>query len=78
MNKSFILKACLFVTGLAGIVTEYTLSTFATYFLGNSVLQWSLIVSFMLFAMGLGARVSRYLENKLAASFVTRKLPYRW
>jgi spermidine synthase len=70
MNKSFILKACLFVTGLAGIVTEYTLSTFATYFLGNSVLQWSLIVSFMLFAMGLGARVSRYLENKLAASFV--------
>lgn len=72
MNKlrSNILKLALFATGLSGIVAEYILSTLATYFLGDSVLQWTLIVSVMLFSMGLGSRFSKYLKKNLLQKFI--------
>jgi spermidine synthase len=74
-NKSRVLKLALFATGLSGIVAEYILSTLATYFLGDSVFQWTMILSIMLFAMGLGARLSmnfktQILEKFLIAEFV--------
>ncbi len=68
--RSLILKVSLFATGLSGIVAEYILSTLATYFLGNSILQWTLVLSFMLFAMGLGSRVSRYFQGGLLEKFI--------
>lgn len=67
---STLLKAALFATGLAGIVSEYTLSTLATYFLGDSVFQFTMIVSTMLFSMGLGSRLSKRIENNLIEKFV--------
>ena len=69
-NTSFFLKAALFATGLAGIVSEYTLSTLATYFLGDSVFQWTMIVSIMLFSMGLGSRFSKRLDDNLLQKFI--------
>ena len=68
--RSNILKLALFATGLSGIVAEYILSTLATYFLGDSVLQWTLIVSVMLFSMGLGSRFSQYLRKNLLQQFI--------
>lgn len=67
---STLLKAALFATGLAGIVSEYTLSTLATYFLGDSVFQFTMIVSTMLFSMGLGSRLSKRIEHNLIEKFV--------
>lgn len=67
---STLLKAALFATGLAGIVSEYTLSTLATYFLGDSVFQFTMIVSTMLFSMGLGSRLSKRIETNLIEKFV--------
>ncbi|MFY0601775.1 MAG: polyamine aminopropyltransferase [Cyclobacteriaceae bacterium] len=67
---STFLKAALFATGLSGIVSEYTLSTLATYFLGDSVFQWTMIVSIMLFSMGLGSRLSKRFEDSLLEKFV--------
>lgn len=69
-GRSFVLKACIFATGLAGIVAEYVLSTLASYLLGNAVLQWTLTVSLMLFAMGVGSRLSKYIRRHLLDSFV--------
>lgn len=69
-STSFFLKAALFATGLAGIVSEYTLSTLATYFLGDSVFQWTMIVSIMLFSMGLGSRLSKRFEDDLLTKFI--------
>ena len=69
-NQSNILKLALFATGLSGIVAEYILSTLATYFLGNSVLQWTMILSIMLFSMGLGSRISRSFEKDLLRKFI--------
>ena len=70
MQRSFILKLALFATGLSGIVAEYILATLATYFLGNGVLQWTMIVSVMMFSMGLGSRFSRSLHKQLLQKFV--------
>ena len=67
---SNILKLALFATGLSGIVAEYVLSTLATYFLGDSVFQWTMIVSIMLFSMGLGSRISKYFSENLLQKFI--------
>ena len=69
-KTSTLLKIALFATGLAGIVSEYTISTLATYFLGDSVFQWTMIVSMMLFSMGLGSRLSKKFEEKLLEKFI--------
>ena len=70
MNKSTVLKAAMFATGLSGIVAEYILSTLATYFLGDSVFQWTMTVSTMMFAMGLGSRVSKVFKKNLLRKFL--------
>ena len=67
---SFVLKACVFTTGCATIVTEYTLATLASYLLGDSILQWTIVISLMLFSMGLGSRYSRKYEGQLLDRFV--------
>jgi len=67
---SLILKACVFATGCAAIVTEYTLATLASYLLGDAILQWTIVISLMLFSMGLGSRYSRKYEARLLDRFV--------
>ena len=74
MLKSNILKLALFATGLSGIVAEYMLSTMATYFIGDSVFHWTMIISTMLFAMGLGSRLTRLISGSLLAWFVGLEL----
>lgn len=69
-GASRVLKWCVFATGLAGIVAEYVLATLATYLLGNAVLQWTVVMSLMLFAMGVGSRVSRHIKTNLLDAFV--------
>ena len=69
-KNSFVLKAAIFATGFAGIVAEYILSTLATYFIGNSIFQWTMIVSLMLFCMGLGSRLSKLITSNLIWNFL--------
>jgi spermidine synthase len=69
-----VLKLAIFATGLAGIVAEYAMCTLASYLLGNAVLQWSMVISLMLFAMGLGSRFTRRLEQNLTETLVVVEL----
>ena len=69
-----VLKACIFATGLAGIVAEYVMATLASYLLGDAVLQWTLTVSLMLFAMGVGSRLSRFIRGSVLDAFVIVEL----
>ena len=69
-SSNILLKACIFATGLAGIVAEYVMCTLASYLLGNTVLQWTITVSLMLFAMGLGSRMSKYIKSDLLDAFI--------
>lgn len=73
-NYSRLLKISIFATGLSGIVAEYVLATSATYFLGDSVFQWTIILSIMLFAMGLGSRFSKKIDKALIESYITLEL----
>lgn len=73
-SPSFALKTALFATGLSGIVAEYILSTLASYFLGDSITQWTLTVSVMLFAMGVGSGLSRYIQSWLLDAFLVIEL----
>lgn len=69
-GQSLILMTALFATGLSGIVAEYVLATLATYFLGDSVFQWTIVLSLMLFSMGLGSRFSKMFEKNLLETFI--------
>lgn len=69
-NLSFILKVCMFATGCAAMVTEYTLATLASYLLGNTILQWTVVISLMMFSMGVGSRQSRKLKGDLLDRYV--------
>jgi spermidine synthase len=73
-RKSTVLKIALFATGFSGIVAEYILSTLASYFIGNAILQFTLIVSIMLFSMGLGSRLSRVFDKNIIFYFVVSEL----
>ncbi len=67
---SLALKFCLFATGCAAVVTEYTLATLASYMLGDAIFQWTAVISLMLFSMGLGSRKSRQLTGHLLDRYV--------
>jgi spermidine synthase len=73
-SEKNILKIALFATGCAGIIAEFVLSTLATYLSGNAVFQWTLVMSFMLFAMGLGSRISRVFQTRLLEWFLMTEL----
>lgn len=70
INVGRYLKLSLFATGFAGIVAEFVLATLATYLIGNPILQWTLVMSFMLFAMGVGSRISKYFHDYLLEIFI--------
>jgi len=67
---STVLKISVFATGCAGIVAEFVLSTLATYIIGNAILQWTVVMSLMFFAMGLGSRVSAVFRSRLLDNFI--------
>ena len=71
---SKLLQWSLFATGFSAIVAEYLLSTLASYFIGNAIIQWTLVVSLMLFAMGLGSRLSSIFRNNLLEHFILLEL----
>ncbi len=73
-QKSNVLKIALFATGISGIVAECILSTLASYFIGDAVVQFALIVSTMLFSMGLGSRLSKQIDKNLLLNFIYLEL----
>ena len=73
-RRAAVLKAAVFATGFSGIVAEYVMATLASYLLGDAVVQWTLVLSLMLFAMGLGSRASRLISDRLPDAFVLAEL----
>ena len=70
LSNTTLLKAAIFATGFSGLVAEYILSTLATYLLNDSIFQWVMILSLMLFSMGLGSRVSKVFNKNLLQKFL--------
>lgn len=57
-----------------GLIYELLAGTLASYLLGDSVTQFSLVIGIYLSAMGLGAWLSRYIEKHLARAFIEIEL----
>jgi len=50
------------------------MSTLASYLLGDAVVQWTLTISLMLFAMGVGSRLSKGISDNLLEAFIYAEL----
>lgn len=63
-----------FVVAICGLVYELLAGTLGSYLLGDSVMQFSLVIGLYLSAMGVGAWLSRRLETDLARRFLEIEL----
>jgi spermidine synthase len=70
----FLLLLSVFVIATCGLIYELISSTLASYLLGDSVLQFSTVIGVYLFAMGVGAYLSKFIERNLAGLFVQIEL----
>lgn len=62
------------VVAVCALVYELLCGTLASYLLGNAVVQFSLVLGTYLFAMGIGAWVSKRLEVRAASRYVHAEL----
>ncbi len=74
MNRTPILFLNVLVIATCGLVYELLAGTLASYVLGDSVTQFSLVIGIYLSALGAGAWLSRFLERELARRFVDVEL----
>ncbi|MCH5674900.1 polyamine aminopropyltransferase [Streptomyces gilvus] len=65
----FLVLACVFVCAACGLVYELELVALASYLIGDSVTQASVVLSVMVFAMGIGSLVAKRLRWRAAAGF---------
>lgn len=70
MNLVFLLYLNVFVVATCGLVYELLAGTLASYVLGDSVTQFSLVIGVYLSALGVGAWLSGYVEDQLVRRFV--------
>jgi spermidine synthase len=68
------LFAAVLLVSTCGLVYELAAGALASYVLGDSVTQFSLVIGIYLSAMGFGAYLSRYLDDGLARRFVDLEL----
>lgn len=69
-----VLLFSVFVISTTGLVYQLIAGTLASYVLGDSVAQFSLVIGLYLFAMGIGSWLSKYLEGDLLVRFVQIEL----
>ncbi|MBA2645810.1 MAG: polyamine aminopropyltransferase [Pyrinomonadaceae bacterium] len=74
MNRTPILFLNVLVIATCGLIYELLAGTLASYVLGDSVTQFSLIIGIYLFALGAGAWLSSFIETELARRFIDVEL----
>ena len=67
-QHGWVLSVIIFLMGGCGLAYEYTFSKIASDLLGNSVQQWAIIIAVMLFFMGVGSEIQRYISDKKVVS----------
>lgn len=72
--QAHFLLAMVLAIATAGLVYELGMAAVASYVLGDSVRQFSLVIGAYLSALGLGAYLSRFVDDDLATTFVSVEL----
>lgn len=62
------------IIATSGLVYELITGTLASYVLGDSITQFSLVIGLYLFAMGCGSYLSQFIEHHLLERFVEIEL----
>lgn len=69
-RDSLILLASVFVIGGCGLIYELATGAVASYLLGDSVTQYSLVIGIFLAAMGVGSWISQFIRTALIDWFL--------
>jgi spermidine synthase len=72
--RPWALFATVFLIATAGLVYELVAGAVASYVLGDSVAQFSLVIGLYLSALGIGAYASKFIETSVARRFVDVEL----
>ncbi|KAA5545975.1 polyamine aminopropyltransferase [Roseiconus nitratireducens] len=67
---NYLLYLNVLVIATCGLIYELLAGTLASYLLGDSVTQFSLIIGVYLSALGVGSWISRYVETRVARTFI--------
>lgn len=73
-RESAVLLSTVFIVGLCTIVYELLIGSVSSYFLGDSVKQFSLTIGLTMSAMGIGTWLSRKIEGHLLERFILVEL----
>ncbi|GAB3426153.1 spermidine synthase [Flindersiella endophytica] len=65
----FLVLLAVFVCAACGLVYELALMALGSYLIGNSVTQAAIVLSVMVFAMGVGSIAAKRLQRRAIASF---------
>src|SRR5438067_8571050 len=74
MNRTPVLFLNVLIVATCGLVYELLAGTLASYVLGDSVTQFSLVIGIYLSALGVGAWLSGYVDKAVARTFVEVEL----
>ncbi len=69
-QKHVVLLFSAFIIAICGLIYELLAGTLSSYLLGDSIYHFSLVIGIFMSAMGLGAWLSRYIENNLPSTFI--------
>ncbi|MCI5080298.1 MAG: polyamine aminopropyltransferase [Saprospiraceae bacterium] len=69
-KEKLILISSIFVAGLCSIIYELLISTTSSYFLGDSIKQFSITIGVYMASMGLGSFLSRIFQRDLILRFI--------
>jgi spermidine synthase len=65
-----VLLFSVFIIAFCGILYELLIGTLSTYFLGSSVLHFSVTIGLFMTFMGLGSWISRYIKEPILDKFI--------
>ena len=64
----------IFIISTCGLIYELIAGTIASYLLGDSITQFSLVIGIYLFSMGIGSFLSKYITKNLISKFIEIEL----
>jgi len=74
MREKAVLIVTIFIAGLCSIIYELLISTTSSYFLGDSIRQFSITIGLYMAAMGVGSYLSRLFDHKLLWRFIETEI----
>lgn len=69
-KTEYLFLVTIFVISTCGLVYELIAGTLASYLLGDSITQFSLIIGIYLFSMGVGSYFSKFITSNLINRFI--------